>query len=423
MHTEQDVIGAGHPDRVLTQAELTEVLHRGLAALRLDGARVLVIVPDATRSIPLDQLFDTVYDTLAPQTAALDVLIALGTHPMMTPLQIADRFGCPDPAALARRWPGVTFHNHRWDDPATFVELGRITAGELAELSGGRLVEDVPVRVNRMVTEYDACLVVGPVFPHEVVGFSGGDKYFFPGVSGPELINVSHWLGALITSVEIIGTLGITPVRALIERAAALIPTRRLTVAVVIGPGGGVQGAYVGPTRPAWAAAAQLSAQVNIRYLDEPVRRVVSVMPLMYDDIWTAAKGMYKLEPVVADGGELIIYAPHVRTFSITHDRHIRQVGYHCRDYFLADPARFADVPRGVLAHSTHLRGAGSYDPATGRESGRITVTLATAIPAQECRAANLSYRDPAGLDLTALTADPETLVVPRAGELLYRLR
>ena len=57
------------------------------------------------------------------------------------------------------------------------------------------------------------------MFPHEVVGFSGGNKYLFPGIAGPEIINFTHWLGALITNYDVIGA-GYTPVRAVIDRAA-----------------------------------------------------------------------------------------------------------------------------------------------------------------------------------------------------------
>jgi nickel-dependent lactate racemase len=423
-----DVIGRGDADAPLADEVVVETLAAGVAQLGLDGARVLVLVPDGTRSMPLGALFGAVHDTLAGKVAALDVLIALGTHQPMSPQAIATRLGAADPAALAARFPGVTVHNHRWDDPATFAEFGRIPAEELSRLSGGMLAEDVPVRVNKLVAEYDACLVLGPVFPHEVVGFSGGNKYFFPGVSGPEVIDVSHWLGALITSYVMIGSPGTTPVRALINRAAAQLPVLRLAATVVVAPdhrgdGLGVHGVWTGTPEDAWAAAAELSAKVHVRYLDRPVRRVVSVMPPMYDDIWTAAKGMYKVEPVVADGGEVIVVAPHVTTFSVTHDRYLRRIGYHCRDYFLAQLDRFADVPRGVLAHSTHLRGNGTYDAATGTEHPRVRVTLATAISREDCEAANLSYRDPATIDLDALAADPDTLVIPKAGELLYRLR
>jgi nickel-dependent lactate racemase len=277
------------------------------------------------------------------------------------------------------------------------------------------------VRINRAVVEADLTLVVGPVLPHEVVGFSGGNKYLFPGVSGPEMIDASHWLGALITSADIIGTLGTTPVRALIDDAAALVPGETLAFSVVTQPGTGrLHAVTFGDPIASWSAAAQVSAATHVRYLDAPVRRVLSIVNERYDDLWTGAKGFYKVEPVVADGGEVVIYAPHIREISATHPR-IADIGYHCRDYFLAQPERFADVARADLAHSTHLRGAGTYDPVAG-ERCRVTVTLATGISEAETRAVGLSYRDPASIDVAAWSADPDTLVVPDAGEDLYRL-
>jgi len=149
---------------------------------------------------------------------------------------------------------------------------------------------------------------------------------------------------------------------------------------------------------------------------------VLSVVPPMYTEIWTGAKGFYKVEPVVADGGEVILYAPHIRELASSHPQ-ILEIGYHCRDYFVHQPDRFAHVHRGVLAHSTHLRGAGSYDPATGEERLRVGVTLATGVPEDVCRAVGLGHLDPASVDVAALAADPGTLVVPRAGETLFRLR
>lgn len=401
--------------------DLSDELHR----LDLDGARVVVLVPDGTRSIPLGRLFAQVHDALIGRVASLDVLIALGTHQPMPPEAIERRFDLPADG-WAARYPGVAVHNHAWHDPSSFTDLGEIPAAEVAAASAGLLSEPIRVRVNRLVAEADACLVLGPVFPHESVGFSGGDKYFFPGVSGPEVIDAFHWLGALIGTMDIIGKPGLTPVRAVIQAAAERIPARRLAVAVVVspagssGPDGEVLGTYVGTTTEAWQAAAEHSAQVHVRYLDRPYRRVVSVMPPMYEDLWTAGKGMYKVEPVVADGGEVIVYAPHVSTFSVTHDPMIRRVGYHCRDFLLAHADRLAGIPRTVLAHSIHVRGAGTY--ADGVERCRMDVTLATAIPPEDCAAVNLGWTDPAALDLKALAADPDTLVVPKAGEQLYRL-
>ena len=136
------------------------------------------------------------------------------------------------------------------------------------------------------------------------------------------------------------------------------------------------------------------------------MRRVLSIIPEMYDEIWTGAKGFYKLEPVVADGGEVILYAPHIREISSTH-KEIYDIGYHCRDYFVKQWDRFSHVHWGVLAHSTHLRGAGTYDAETGEERLRVQVTLATAIPEDVCRAANLGYLDPASVDVAEFDGRP----------------
>jgi nickel-dependent lactate racemase len=334
---------------------------------------------------------------------------------------LARHLGHPE-GGLDTAYPGMTVMNHEWWDPQTFVSVGTIPSERISELSEGRLDQAVDVRLNRHVVEHDVALVVGPVFPHEVVGFSGGNKYFFPGVAGQEVIDLSHWLGALITSADIIGTRGITPVRALINEAASLIPSERLALCLVVKSGSSVLHAIsFGDPESAWAAAAEVSAQTHVRYLDAPVRRVLSIMPEKYEDIWTAAKGFYKLEPVVADGGEVILYAPHVTEIAAMHPE-INEIGYHCRDYFVKQWDRFKHVHWGVLAHSTHLRGAGTYDE-VGGERLRLTVTLATGIPEDVVRAANLDYLDPREVDVAAFEADPDTLVVPQAGEVLFRLR
>ncbi|MEN6663904.1 MAG: hypothetical protein ABFD85_07890, partial [Phycisphaerae bacterium] len=180
-------------------------------------------------------------------------------------------------------------------------------------------------------------------------------------------------------------------------------------------------GLFAGPVRDSWAAAADLSAQVHIRYVDAPYQSVLARAPEMYDDLWVAAKCMYKMEPVMADGGELIIYAPHVKEISYTHGHIIRKIGYHTLEYFLAQWERFKDYPWGVLAHSTHVKGIGTY--AAGRESPRIRVTLATGIDRATCEAVNLGYRDPATINPADWQDRPGRLYVPKAGETLYRLK
>jgi nickel-dependent lactate racemase len=416
-----DVAAVGGPGTVLSEEEVRAFVHEQLSRADLDGRSLCVVVPDGTRSCPLPLLVGAVHEAVHGRVSRLTVVVALGTHAAMHAPELARHLGYPE-GDLAARYPGTRVVNHEWWDGDTFVTLGHISAERVGELSGGLLHEGVDVRLNRAVVEHDVTLVVGPVFPHEVVGFSGGNKYFFPGVAGQEVIDLSHWLGALITSVGIIGTRGTTPVRALIDEAAALIPSQTLALCVVAQSGtAALHAATFGEPRQAWAAAADVSAETHVRYLDAPVRRVVSVIPEKYEDIWTAAKGFYKVEPVVADGGEVILYAPHVRQIAAMHPE-IDEIGYHCRDFFVKQWDRYKHLHWGVLAHSTHLRGAGTYDPVEG-EHLRVTVTLATAIPESVVRGANLNHLDPAAVDLAAYEADPDTLVVPQAGEVLFRLR
>ncbi|RMG32525.1 MAG: DUF2088 domain-containing protein [Planctomycetota bacterium] len=405
--------------KTLSEAEVARWFEESFPADDFAGRRVLLIVPDATRTAPLPLLFRQIHRRLAERVAKLDVLVALGTHPPMSEQSIRDLLGIPagDP-----RYAGVGLFNHEWQRRERLMEVGRLTEEETDAISGGLLRMEVPITVNARLRDYDVALVVGPVFPHEVVGFSGGNKYFFPGISGPELLNFFHWLGALITNVGIIGKKH-TPVRAVVDRAAQRLPIERRCVAFVVSPGNELYGLFYGTPESAWDRAADLSARVHIRWCDRPFELVISCAPPMYDELWVAGKCMYKLEPVVADGGELIIYAPHLKEISVTHGALIERVGYHVRDYFTKQWDRFRDIPWGVLAHSTHVRGAGTFE--NGVEKPRIRVTLASQIPREVCERINLGYRDPASIDVDAYAnrEDEGILVVRKAGEQLYRLR
>ncbi|MGO9751317.1 MAG: lactate racemase domain-containing protein [Solirubrobacteraceae bacterium] len=418
--TVSPVAKIGGPAEVLSQEQIREFVRDQLDVVDLDGASVCVLVPDGTRSLSLPSLLTAIHGSLHGRVSRLTVLIALGTHAAMSEPALASHLGY-EPGALAARYPAMTVLNHAWWEPSTFVDVGRISAERIAELSEGMLEHIVRVRMNRAVVEHDLTLILGPVFPHEVVGFSGGNKYLFPGVSGLELIDLSHWLGALITSASIIGTRGITPVRALINEAAAMVPGHRLAFCVVTkSRTSDLHSMAFGDPLSAWKAAAEVSSEAHIRYLDAPVRRVLSLIPTKYDDMWTGAKGFYKVEPIVADGGQVVLYAPHIHEISGTHPQ-IAEIGYHCRDYFVKQWDRFKDYHWGDLAHSTHLRGAGTWDELHG-ERDRVTVTLATGIPEELTRRINLDYLDPATIDPAAWALDPDALVVPDAGEDLFRL-
>ena len=413
------MIGHGVLSGFLDDAILARVVREGTERLPIDGKRVLVLIPDGTRTMPMPRMFDLLEETVGRRAAALDFLVALGTHVPMSDAQLSRLIGRP--VADGRAGTHRIF-NHQWDDPATFVTLGAIPASDIAALTEGRLRQDVPVALNRLVTEYDHVLICGPVFPHEVVGFSGGTKYLFPGIAAPEIIHFTHWLGALITSYDVIGTMH-TPVRAVIDSAASLLATPLSLLALVV-THDGVAGAYCGDVHDAWREAATLSANRHIVWLDAPLDRVLAVMPPMYDDLWTAAKGVYKTEPAIADNGEVIVYAPHVRDVSVVHGALISEIGYHCRDYFVKQWDRFGHYPGGILAHSTHVKGLGHYDEARRIETPRIRVTLATGISREATEHVNLAYLDPATVDAAGWPTRIERgmLVVPRAGEMLYRV-
>lgn len=413
-------LGYGTREGLLSDAQARDIVNEFAASLPLEGKRVLLIVPDGTRSAPVGLLFRAVHEALGKRVAGLDVMFALGTHPAMSHEAMLHRLELSE-TEYQSTYAQVGLLNHAWDDPAQLAQIGTLSREEVRDLTDGLFEMEVPVKINRCVFDYDLLLICGPVFPHEVVGFSGGNKYLFPGISGPEILNFFHWLGAVVTNPRIIGH-GPTPVRRVVDRVAQMVPTPRAALCMTV-KGHDLAGLWAGTPEAAWRAAAQLSEALHVVYKPHPFQTVVSCAPLMYDDLWTGGKCMYKLEPVVADGGELIIYAPHITEVSVTHGQLIERIGYHVRDYFLKQWNAFKDVPWGVLAHSTHVRGIGTYE--NGVEHGRIKVTLATGISPQTCARINLGYRDPATLNIEAYAnrEDEGVLLVRQAGEVLYRLK
>ncbi|MDD4888773.1 MAG: lactate racemase domain-containing protein [Phycisphaerae bacterium] len=412
--------GLGAEDRYLSDVEARKLVADAFGKIDLAGKRVLVIIPDGTRTCPVGLFFRLLWEQIGKSAAALDYMVALGTHPAMPYEKILERVEITR-GQHESTFKKVKFFNHEWDKPDTFRTIGRISEGEMEKISGGLFRESVSVSLNKKVFDYDQLIILGPVFPHEVVGFSGGHKYLFPGIAGDEIIHFFHWLGAVITNPVINGTKD-TPTRAVVEKAASFLTVPTMAICLVVHYGK-LSGCYIGPTREAWSEAADLSARKHIIYKDHTFKKVLGLAAAIYDDIWTAGKVMYKLEPVLADGAELIIYAPHITEISYTHGKLLDRIGYHTRDYFKKRMDQFADIPRGILAHSTHVRGIGTFDG--GRESCRVSVVLATGIPESRCRQVNLGYRDPKTVNIDSYrNREAEgVLLVEKAGEMLYRLK
>ena len=414
------LVGRDATPDVLGEQDVRELCAQALAALPLRDKRVLVLIPDHTRHAPIGLFFKTLFDLVGRDVSTLDYLIATGTHHPMSLDHILQHVGISAEEYEAK-YAKINFYNHEHDNPQELKSIGTITAAELAQLSGGLLSQEVVVTVNRRIFEYDYVFLISPVVPHETVGFSGGNKYFFPGAGGVKIIETFHWIGAVITNLVVNGVKD-TPVRRIIDRAARFIDMPKVCFAFTV-KNNRVASLHIGQPEEAWSKAADSSAKLHVMYRTKPVRRILGIAPPIYDDIWVAGKVMYKHEPILADGGEVIIYAPHISEVSFTHGKEIEKVGYHVPEYFLKQWERFKDVSGLILAHSTNVKGIGTFHD--GVEHPRVTVTLATSIPEETCKRINLNYLDPNSIDIERMKSeqDEDFLVVENAGQNLYRLR
>ena len=406
---------------VLGEDTIYLTLTKGLEK-KFSGKRCLVLIPDHTRSLPLPSLFRMLVDVLG-DAAQLDFMIALGTHPPLSEERINQLVGIT-PEERKMQYGHIRILNHNWQNPNSLTSLGVMGEDEIKAIAGIYWHESLPsqidIRINRAVYDYDHLIILGPTFPHEVAGFSGGAKYLFPGIAGAEMINASHWLGALATVVETIG-ISQTPVREMIHAAAGRVKADITLVALVV-DGQELAGLFIGDLIEAWKAAADMSSNRHIQWVEQPLQRVLSKAPEMNDELWTAAKATYKMEPAMARGGEVIIYAPHLDTVSAIHGKYIYEAGYHILPYFLEHWDKFKHIPLGVLAHCTHLRGAGRME--NGVEKPNLRVTLSSKISAEDCRRLNLGYQEPRTIHLDDWKnrEGAGVLFVPKAGEILYKM-
>ncbi|MCK4296064.1 MAG: DUF2088 domain-containing protein, partial [Candidatus Marinimicrobia bacterium] len=237
------VIGKSYNKRTLSEIEVFNLCSEAFEAKGVDGKRILFIIPDHTRTAPIDMIFKIIYGLLSDRVKTLDFLIALGTHPPMSDEAINKRVGITKEERNTK-YSKAHFFNHHWKDRNQLRLIGTITEKEVEEISNGLMHQKVDIVINKMIFNYDLLVIIGPTFPHEVVGFSGGNKYFFPGIAGQEIIDVFHWLGALITSPRIIGE-KYTPVRKIVDKAASLIDIERICLSLVV-KGKDLAGLYIG---------------------------------------------------------------------------------------------------------------------------------------------------------------------------------
>jgi nickel-dependent lactate racemase len=416
-------VGNGGPDLDLSPAELRAIVEQALLTVG-PGARVLAIIPDKTRDDNTDLLFPFAAEILAANGAEqFDALVAQGTHMPMTEEEKRTKVGLSEGASLPLL--GRIF-DHQWNRPEELVDLGELSAERVSELTGGLINESVKVNLNRLLAPgtYDTVLIFGATVPHEVAGFAGGAKYFFPGVAGPNLTHATHWLGALASIENIIGRVE-TPTRHMIEAAADLVPARIISINSVVTRTEDerlrTHALFCGDVREAFRRAAEVSRQVHIKYTGRKYRRVVALLDAHYDELWVGGKASYKLGGIIEEGGELIIYAPHLRAISETHGLLIEKYGYAPIDRVREMVALSTELRSNlaVAAHLAHVSYAGSRDE-SGKVVPRYTITMASALDEATCRRVNLGFLDHRQFRREDYDHDPDTLVVERAGRDLY---
>lgn len=415
------VVGRGSATSSLTTADMAGIIADALRDVP-QGARVLAVIPDRTRDDNTAILFPLVSQQLARSGATrLDALVAQGTHAAMADAEKRTKIGWGD-AEIPML--GEVF-DHHWDRPDALMTVGTLSAGDVRSLTGGLIDQAVPVRLNSRVADgsYDLVLVIGATVPHEVAGFAGGAKYFFPGVAGPELTHMTHWLGALATIERVIGRVE-TPPRHMIEAAADLLPVPVIALTSVMtrdADGAVTRALFAGDVRETVRRAAQISQQVHVKYTGRRYRRAIALLDPHYDELWVGGKASYKLGAIIEPGGELIIYAPHLTQISVTHGRLIEQYGYAPLEQVreMVDNSDELRANLAVAAHLAHVAYASRQTP-EGRIEPRYRITLASGVSEEMTRRVKLGFLDHRQFDVARYRSDADTLVVENAGRDLY---
>jgi len=416
-------IGKGSPESDLSPAELRDILENALLRIA-PGARVLAIIPDKTRDDNTDVLFPIASEILsARQVAQFDALVAQGTHGPMTGAEKLSKVGLVNHASAALL--GEIF-DHQWDVPAELTTIGELSAAEVSRITNGLINDAVSVNLNRRLAPdiYDTILIFSATVPHEVAGFAGGAKYLFPGVAGPDLTHATHWLGALASIENVIGRIE-TPTRHMIEAAADFVSAQIITLNSVVTRDDDnhlrTHALFAGDFREAFRRAAEVSKQVHIKYTGRKYKRVVALLDEHYDELWVGGKASYKLGGIIEEGGELIIYAPHLRSISETHGRLIEKYGYAPLDRVREMVALSTELQNNlaVAAHLAHVSYAGKRDD-QGRVIPRYRITMASALDEETCRQVNLGFIDHRTFQREDYENDEDTFVVEGAGRDLY---
>ena len=419
-----NIVGKGSPSDDLTIGEMRSILVSALAQIER-GERVLAIIADKTRDDNTPFLFPIAAEILAERGASkFDALVAQGTHPPMSDAEKLLKIGAKSYSDV----PNLgTIFNHHWDKPEELTTIGELSREKVREVTKELFDFPIPLTVNRLLAgkKYDTILIFGGTIPHEVAGFAGGAKYFFPGTAGAELTHATHWLAALASVENIIGQIE-TPTRHLIEAAADLITAKIISFTSVTTRTAEnrlqTHALFAGDFRASLRQAAEISRQVHIKYTGRKYKRIIALLDEHYDDLWVGGKASYRLGAIIETGGELIIYAPHLTCISETHIAAIEKFGgYAPLEIVKKLVAESSEMQSNlcVAAHLTQVAFAGKLDE-NGGIVPRYKITLASQVDSETCRRVNLNFMDYHNFRLEDYENDSDTLIVERAGRDLY---
>lgn len=423
-NTDSNLTGKGSPESDLTATDFHQIISDALSNIA-SGAKVLAIIPDKTRDDNTDILFPIAAKILAERNISkLDALVAQGTHSPMTEAEKLTKIG-------AKSFPDIpslqNIFDHDWSDSEKLTVIGELSAERVREVTGNLFDKPIPLTINHLLAPgtYDTVLIFGATVPHEVAGFAGGAKYFFPGVAGAELTHATHWLAALATIENIIGRVE-TPTRHLIEAAADFIHAEVISFTSVVSRNAEnrlqTHALFAGDFRLALRRAAEVSRQIHIKYTGRKYKRVVALLDEHYEELWLGGKASYRLGAIIEPSGELIIYAPHLHCISETHGEAIEKFGgYAPLEKIKELVAASGELQSNlcVAAHLAHVAYAGRTDE-NGEIHTRFKITLASQVDADTCRRVGLNFMDYQTFNLSDYDSDADTLVVERAGRDLY---
>jgi nickel-dependent lactate racemase len=300
--------------------------------------------------------------------------------------------------------PQELFRVHNW---RTDVEtLGEVPAEFIREQSEGKLNYSWPAQVNRIIADggFDLILSIGQVVPHEVIGMANYNKNILVGTGGRDGINRSHYLGAVYGMERIMGRAD-NPVRNVLNYASDhfLRDLPIVYVLTVVGSVRGgdtadgrlaVRGLFIGNDVECFHRAAELSLKVNFETLEAPIHKaVVYLDPHEFHSTWLGNKAVYRTRMALADGAELIILAPGVKTFGEDKDidRLIRKYGYRGTPGTLAAVSNNADLASDLSA-AAHRAAAHLIH---GSSEGRFTIRWCPGgLSKQEVEGVGFEYGD-----------------------------